>query len=104
MCNKEAFRRTDKREIERAHARGKREIRKFYKTDMNVHLINGKWCIKSFITHTHPMIVSPRKKVYLHSHDKLCNEEQTKVIMDEYHTCEIKPTKLSCLLMKLVRV
>lgn len=44
------------------------------------------------------MIVSPRKKVHLRSHDKLCNEEQTKATMNEYHKCGIGPAKISRLL------
>lgn len=68
VCNKEGFKRADKREIGRQNVRRRRETREFCKAHMNVHLINGKWCIRSFYnTHTHPMIVSPRKKVHLRS-------------------------------------
>ncbi|KAK1354472.1 hypothetical protein POM88_047728 [Heracleum sosnowskyi] len=99
VCNKEGFRRFDKRD-EGKEVRHRRNTRENCKAHMIVHRNSkGFWHITAFSdTHTHAMIFSPKKKSRLRSNKKANQELHNKIVIDDYHSCGIGPSKIARLI------
>ncbi|KAK1399261.1 hypothetical protein POM88_009124 [Heracleum sosnowskyi] len=99
VCNKEGFRRFDKRE-EGREVKHRRVTRENCKAHMIVQRNpKGHWCITRFSdTHSHPMIFSPKKRARLRSNKKASQEPQNKAAIDDFHSCGIGPAKIARLI------
>ncbi|CAL0306176.1 unnamed protein product [Lupinus luteus] len=95
-CNKEEFKRLDKRLIGK-EVKHRRDEREGCKAHMHIEKTKeGDWVVKKFSNiHNHELIISPTKKCQLRSHNKAHKKSCIKSLVENINGCGLGPAQIS---------
>ncbi|XP_019451848.1 PREDICTED: protein FAR1-RELATED SEQUENCE 7-like [Lupinus angustifolius] len=96
VCNKEGFKRLDKRLLGKEVKR-RRDEREGCKVYMHIKKTKeGDWVVNKFSnTHNHELIISPTKKYRLHSHNNAHKSSCIKSLVENINGCGLGPAQIS---------